>query len=547
MSAKQAPPKPPRVRKIKSVPVGNDDWPNEKDGLLSSAPPAVPPFKSNNKPAIGSSVAAANLIKALKHAQSVEDTKREKGEDAYIVVEDDLTTKIRSASSLRDSYTSESDSVFTDSIGTVTVGSVKKEPLIPPSFKSKSATPSLSSHREEENDKTSSSSNETTKYSSSKKPLLPPGKNLLSKPHPPLQKSLNRTASSETSCAPPKRGLKLARHQSHDGHMMVAPEEKSRPVLYNDQQFETDPTEECCLPLVTTVVPISPSSVSSGIPEDEHELVSPNFANDNSRRTTPSCITYSEPVSDETMDRGGVSALPRDETDSGNAQKLTPPKASSKSPRPGINQPKVKVKNDNSWIQKRQRDEEKEEEIELSNSPSHKPLSSSKSSPMHSAALSASASPPIPYRSHAILNSSLADKRLSTTEFLMKEKFKPMIGLSGEYYPPAVRSITPEPSHIIDKELTPPSSGSGSNGSKLSVPKVPMRYQKERRSNSFTGSLDGKLRPVSMIDDVVSRIVYLPPTQLYFICERQDLIFFLIVVFIEKEREWFGSKWVTST
>ena len=216
----------------------------------------------------------------------------------------------------------------------------------------------------------------------------------------------------------------------------------------------------------------------------------------NSAQTTPTIFTSAEPVTNETMDRGNESAS-FDETDSpkiGKNKKPSPASTTPAKPHPpprpvtGINQPKTKVKGDDWWIQRRQQDPDSP--IELL--PPKRDLTPRSSPSPEKKALTGSLS--VPYRSHAILSGGA--QRQSSTEILLKDKSKPMIGPLGQYYPPAVRSITPEPFNSMQEEEE-------DVGKEASNPKVPKRFEKYRRSNSFNGNADKKLRPVSMMEPSV--------------------------------------------
>ena len=539
--SRPAPPKPPRLRKTKSIDTlrethtqnVNDLYPPNTTSSVnpssmppsssSHSPPPIPPFKPNGKPAIPNSVAAANIIKALKRAQSVDDSLRHNDpqednhndfskrksytDNSYVIFEDDLSSRTaRPVSMFGPTSTSEYKN---NSPSLSSIEDTRKVPLLP-TYSLNNSNPSkiphrLPSHREEEEEEeeakeekqedsirkcpisiqkslpTSPSGQSTP---TTKMPILPPDKPTFKtppkRPDPP-PKILSRTKSdnspfTQTTSNSYQKPLPLPPQKSHKNHK-ISPEESPKPVLNDiNTKLQEDTIEYLSNHHESTQIPISPSSVSSGVPEDEGEALSCD-----SRQTTPSCITFSESIFNEGLENRPEAAS--DEIDGGQ-----PPQQTNKQPHPplpsrsGQNQPKLKLKSDDWWIQKRQ--------LSPPTSP-NQPLTSS--------------TPPIssqPYRSHHIIN--VPENRQSSD--IIANKSKATIGSSGIYYPPAVRSITPEPFSNVERDDS--SEDNVEEKDKVPVLKVPNRYQKTRRSNSFNGTSGHKVRPTSMIEDVVS-LIYL--------------------------------------
>lgn len=531
--SRPAPPKPPRLRKTKSIDTPRETHtenvkdlypPNTTSSVnLSSmspsssshSPPPIPPFKPNGKPAIPNSVAAANIIKALKRAQSVDDSitlndpqednhndfskRKSYTDNSYVIIEEDLSSRTaRPVSMFGPTSTSEYKN---HSPSLSSIEDTRKVPLRPMhslnnSYPSK-IPHRLPSHREEEEEEEeerqednirkcpisiqkslptspSGQSTPTTKI-----PMLPPDKPTFKtppkRPDPP-PKILSRTKSdnsplTQTTSNLYQKPLPLPPQKSHK----ISPEESPKPVINDlNTKLQEDGIEHLSNHHESTQIPISPSSVSSGVPEDEGEALSCD-----SRQTTPSCITFSESIFNEGLENRLEASS--DEIDGGQ-----PPQQTNKQPHPplpsriGQNQPKLKLKSDDWWIQKGQ--------LSPPTSP-NQPLTSS--------------TPPIssqPYRSHHIING--PQNRQSSD--ILANKSKATIGSSGIYYPPAVRSITPEP--FSNAERNDSSEDNVEEKDEVPVLKVPNRYQKTRRSNSFNGTSGHKIRPTSMIEDVVSLI-----------------------------------------
>ena len=533
--SKPAPPKPPRLRKTKSVDTPRETHTqNDKDlyppnmtssihpspmspSSSSHSPPPIPPFKPNGKPAIPNSVAAANIIKALQRVQSVDDSRRDNDpqedndfskrksytENSYIIIEEDLSSRTARPISMfghTSEYKNHSPSLSS-------IEDTRKVPLLPSFLNNSypSKIPRLPSHREEEEEEGEGEgeeggeegdnirkcpvsiqkslptlpSGQTTP--TTKIPILPPGKStfktLPKRPDPP-SKTLSRTKSedstlTQTASNSYQKPLPLPPQKSHK-NVKISPEENPKPVSnVINTNLQEDVIEHLSNHHESTQIPVSPSSVSSGVPEDEGEVFSCD-----SRQTTPSCITFSESIFNELENRPETA---NDETDGGQ-----PPQQANKQPRPpipprvGQNQPKLKLKGDDSWIQRKQL--------------------SPPASPNQFLTSSTPAISSQPYRSHHILNVPENKQRHD----ILANKSKAMIGSSGVYYPPAVRSMTPEPLNNVERDDS--SEDAAEEKDKFSVPEVPHRYKKTRRSNSFGGTSGQKVRPTSMIEDVVSLI-----------------------------------------
>ena len=514
--SKPRPPKPPRIKKGPSVPNGHidSDTSQESPPTLSSSvvvpsspivvpssapsstvlPPPTPPYKPDGKPIRATSLeAAATITKALKKIKRVEDEKALKQQleepdntsisrtsssssrdDPFIVVDQDLSTRSRRIDSLtQDNVSSQSspsqsprvpsspkpipfrpkrrgttgdndESLFEGSPVPSSVGSSSKLPLSPPKKDKKK-------EKKERKESLSSSG------SIGKKPLLPPSLKVAPPRLPSLPRPLLPAHSLSTS------------EQSQEDH--VTPKESAT-------SDDNDANERSKFTFSST------ETDESSLPSD-------------SAQTTPTKLTSGGVVTDETMDRGGESAS-LEETDGlklGNKKKptpiTTPPKPLLPS-KPGTKLPKVKVKGDDSWIQRKTNQSEpppisrglSQSSDQVSPSPEKKGLKTSLS---------------VPYRSHAII--SPGTKRQSSTDALLRDKSKPMIGPSGEYYPPAVRSITPEPFKTSnDNEIKEEEEEEEMKDSLKGI----RRFAKNRRSNSFSGNADKKVRPVSVMSPSVS-------------------------------------------
>ena len=531
--SRPAPPKPPRLRKTKSIDTPREiHAQNVKDlyppnttssvhpssmspSSSSHSPPPIPPFKPNGKPAIPTSIAAANIIKALKRAQSTDDSLRDNDpqednhnefsnrksytENSYIIIEEDLSSRTARPVSSMFGHTSMSEHK-SHSPSLSSIEDTQKVPLLPKSSLNPSKIPRLPSHREEEEEEEEGEgegednirkcpvstqkslpalpSGQTTP--TTKIPILPPGKSTFKtfpkRPDPP-PKNLSRTKSEDSSFTQTtsnSKPLPLPPQKSYK-NIKISPEESPKPVLNGiNTNLQDDVIEHLSNHHESTQIPVSPSSVSSGVPEDEGEVFSCD-----SRQTTPSCITFSESIFNEGLENRLEAS--NDETDGGQPLQQT-----NKQPRPpnpprfGQNQPKLKLKGDDSWIQKRQ--------LSPPASP-NQPLISS--------------TPPIssqPYRSHRILN--VPENQQGHD--ILANKSKAMIGSSGLYYHPTVRSITPEPLNNVERDDS--SEDATEEKDEVSGLQVPHRFKKTRRSNSFHGTSGHKVRPTSMIEDVVSLI-----------------------------------------
>ena len=334
-----------------------------------------------------------------------------------------------------------------------------------------------------------------------KRPLLPPAKpRSTTVPAPsfnknliPLQKNTNRSVSTENS--PPSKFKPLPRSKSHDNRV-IAPEEIVKMTVdiseLENSAFE-DETNIVHNNLETNTIPISPSSVSSGIPDDS-ENPSPNFTE--SRDTTPSCIITSE--KDECIDtidhRSPSPNIVKEETDGGQISRPAPPPQKQPKKISGANQRRVVLKDSTSWITKK------------NNHPS--PPSSPKSLLTPTVPpVKKTSNPHRPYRSIAILPDKLSSNGSSD---LLQDTSKPLIGPSGQYYPPAIRSRTPdcqERTKVSDLSMRK----TQSNERLLAIQRddddefnkkndIPKRYKITRRSSSFSGNQ--KIRPASMMDQV---------------------------------------------
>ncbi|XP_003388654.1 PREDICTED: DENN domain-containing protein 2A-like [Amphimedon queenslandica] len=510
--SKSRPPKPPRIKKGPSIPNGHIDSDNPQASptlpsstIVPSSPTVVPssapsstvsPYKPDGKPGRATSLqAAATISKALQKIKKVEDEKALKQQleeqdstalsrtssdssrdDPFVVGDQDLSTRSHHI----DSLTQDNASQPSPSQSPRVPSSPKPIPIIPnrgerrergrggegeSSFdggasvplsvgcSSKSPLSPKKDKRKEENERKGSLS---SSGSVGKKPLLPPSLKV-APPRPPLLARPLLSARSLSTSEDSK--------QSQDSH--VTPPKGSA---------TSNPDERSKFTFSST------ETADSSLPS-------------NNTQTTPTKLTSGGVVTDETMDRGGESAF-LEETDGlklGNKKKLTPittpPKPLLPS-KPGTKLHKVNIKGDDSWIQRKTNQSE--------SPPMSKVLSGSServSPSTEKKGLTASLS--VPYRSHAII--SPGTKRQSTTEALLKDKSKPVVGPSGEYYPPAVRSITPEPFKGSSDTRIKEEEEEEEEEERDSLKGI-KRFAKYRRSNSFSGDADKRLRPVSMVD-----------------------------------------------
>ena len=272
------------------------------------------------------------------------------------------------------------------------------------------------------------------------------------------------------------------------------------------------------MPTETRFQPISPAfSSSSGIVEDLTSL--PTSPNTESALSSPySDCSSTTPTSSDLV---AVTELPPDHPQAGppvggmstskSSSELDKPSGvdlGKRKPRKGRNYPKIQIKNDSSWISR-------------NDSPSSPPLRPPPPTPSEG-----TSSEQIPYRSHAIIPRGA--ERQSCMPDLLATKSKPFVSPHGTYYPPAAsgrvvppdsfqRSLTPDPklSKRTMKE-GPIELRKTKSNERLLVSmddakppaSVPKRGTKTRRSISFHGSSNKQGRPVSMMDDVVSKPFY---------------------------------------
>ena len=540
---KPPPSKPPRLRKTVSVPYETSD--------SSSTTPQQ------------QQVARLNLISALKRAGAQAQcqpqshlSQPEPHVQQYESESQPFQSESQLSQSSSDSHSSSTANVTIDSSGMtmeqlppvnnnndilpdnerdiiLPSSEPKKIPLLPPTISTNipaKPKPPPSSHKPTQKTVDSESSDDDTfilhdstaakvSPSNTKKPLLPPNKpRAISSPatvtkHTPSppQKRLHRSESSDES--PPNRfkPLQMPRTKSHDEHV-IAPEEFVKVPIdisgCDNNQEDDGVGRRNSNTIETNMIPISPSSTSSGIPEDSViENPSPNFSE--SRDTTPSCIVTNE-RGDPVMGSPSPNDDVKEDTDGGAVSRPIPQKEQLKKPR-HVNQPKIIRKNDTSWIKR------KTDESSPPTSPSILPApppSILPAPPPQSTSKSLSKkSSSSPYRSIAIL----PDKPQSfSSSDLLLDTSKPKIGPSGQYYPPAVRLKTPEPQEqnrtsdlalrktqsnerifTVQKEKTDDEEFKKKND-------VPSRFKKTRRSSSFSGDKKNHVRPVSMMSDVVS-------------------------------------------
>ena len=558
-SSKLPPPKPPRVRKTLSVPVdcsNTDDHPDSP--LLRTTTegnfkyPSTSSYKSNGKPVISSSMAAANIISVLKNTSALEKNKakgiptenlhensdevftdfvnnsrtsdsQRKRQSSYLVVEKDPSYRVTRPVSM---FGISSSGETSTGQGNVTDVVTRKYPMLPPNRVSstvpiKPRSPSrLPSQKEDEIEDVFSESpskplplprtKSPTCTSPSKKPLLPPTKSInqssliSSKPIPPpkpfsMHGSEEYRTQSESQDFPStsQKPIPLPRKKVLENHI-ISPEESHNPLIVDNGIHSNNTNtlideEEAGLEMEHNVnsnlIPVSPSSISSGIPEDSPDILSPNFSE--SRGTTPSCILTNDSTHEEVDST--LSTDTQDEIDGGMCKNSRPPeiqkhtcKETPKKPQASWNQPKIVLKDSNFWIQKSRGDTPPTSPKDNSGCPS--PSTFTKI--------------PQPYRSNAIL----PEKRSTVMNSLLDDLSKPVIGPSGQYFPPAVRSITPDPRDHLTVSM--PIRKTHSNERILVANKeenfmpgdnIPSRYKKTRRSRSFN---EQKLRPISMMDNI---------------------------------------------
>ena len=556
-SSKLPPPKPPRVRKTLSVPMDCSNIDDHPDSPLLRTTtegnfkyPSTSSYKSNGKPTISSSMAAANIISVLKNTSALEkktakriptenlhensdevftdfvnnsrssDSQR-KRQSSYLVVERDPSYRVTRPVSM---FGTSSSGETSTGQGNVTDVITRKYPMLPPNRVSsavpiKPRSPSrLPSQKEDEiEDVFSDSSSKPlplprTKSPSSpnKKPLLPPTNSInqssliSSKPIPPpklfsMSGSDECRTQSESQDFPPtsQKPIPLPRKKVLDNHM-IAPEESHNPLIVDNGIHSNNTNtlideEEAGLEMEHNVnsnlIPVSPSSISSGIPEDSPDILSPNFSE--SRGTTPSCILTNDSTHEEVDST--LSTDTQDEIDGGICKTSRPPEiqkhATPKKPQASWNQPKVVLKDPNFWIQKSRGE--------------HTPPTSPKDYIDGPSPSTFSQIPqPVPFRSNAIL----PEKRSTVMNSLLIDLTKPVIGPSGQYFPPAVRSMTPDPRDHLTVSMPIRKTHSNErilvvNEEESFVPSdnIPSRYKKTRRSRSFS---EQKLRPISMMDNI---------------------------------------------
>ncbi len=356
-----------------------------------------------------------------------------------------------------------------------------------------------------------------------KRPLLPPSKPRAttsptsssdnSTPSP-LQKHTRRSVSIDTP-SPPNRlkPLPIPKSKSHDKIVdcVIGPEEIVKMTVDMSEESEENTFEEEASivnnNIETNTIPVSPSSISSGpVPDDNNaDNPSPNMTESNRvDGTTSSCIIERDEVCTNR------SLSPNDnvseETDGG---QITCPVQQPQKPKKtlGSNQRRVVLKDSSSWIKKKNNDPSPTNSLppSIATPPTVTPPIVPPSTVTPSKTTS---NPHRPYRSIAIL----PDKPPSfSATVLLQDTSKPLIGPNGQYYPPAMRSRTPDcldSTRVSDLAMRK----TQSNEKLLVIQKddeefnrkndVPKRFKKTRRSSSFNG--EQKIRPVSMMDHIVS-------------------------------------------
>ena len=514
---KPAPSKPPRVKKTVSVPydVSYTDITKSPPHKQDTPPKSSSSFSSSN---IQKPSAAAKVIMALKMA-----SEREK---ANLGTRSSVGVQGSTSSVPQDSIdTADRDTVpVSDNIGerntTSTPSETKKTPLLPPSIAipSKPKPPPVSGNtiKEElgrtevsdDNDdafeQPSPSPKQVYRSPKSRNQLLLPDKaravslvipNDNHTPSPPHK----RTCRSESHDVPPpisssKKPLPLPRTKSHDPHV-IAPEDPSNPPLDISSSDSTVSEEDAGLGLVQCsiepkAIPISPSSTSSGIPEDP-TIENPSPYSTESRGTTPSGLTSSEIFADDVKTDSQLSSNPMTEETDGRV--VAKPFGRPRPKKPA--QRRVLLKEETSWIKKG--NDEPSPPPSPSKPPLHSSISTSDTKPSMS-------KPARPYRSVAIL----PDKQVSTSS-LLKDTSKPVVGPSGIYYPPAVKEKSPDPlEQVKGSELSLRKTQSNELINVVNKKediaseenqKIPKRF---KRSSSFNG--EKKLRPVSLMNGAVS-------------------------------------------
>lgn len=372
-----------------------------------------------------------------------------------------------------------------------------------------------------------------------KKPLLPPvdppmyKNRTISQPAPPTSSSnhlspspttqkkrfMNRSESSDDR-SPTKS---KPRAKSHDDHV-IAPEDIPKvPVVVDiGSSVSSDPFEEEEDSGVThgnIILPVSPTSTTSDAPDESIPGdVSPVFMEGKDSEPPPVGTVETSKPHVETS----VPVEKDEETDGG---KVKPTSAAVTSSKPRVTKPaagkgtrsKTSLKDDTSWIKS------KKDDTTTPTAPTAQatPISATPTTTAtNTTSTSSNKKKVTPYRSIAILPDKPSS--ISASE-LLQDTSKPLIGPSGQYYPPAVRTRTPEPQthqnttsglgmrkvKSNDKVLSTTVEGKGtttttpsSNDDELFKQKndIPKRFKMTRRSSSFT---DKKTRPVSMMDDVV--------------------------------------------
>lgn len=371
-----------------------------------------------------------------------------------------------------------------------------------------------------------------------KQPLLPPAAppthktRTVSQPGPITSTSTNRLSpiptqkrrsesSDDRTPSLSKPGSILPRTKSHDDHV-IAPEDAMRiPMVDIRSSIGSDPFEEDSGTVHGNIIPVSPTSTSSGIPDDPlPEDNSPVFGGNKESISVPEpCSTGT--TSDNHKGEGMFQVPTITEDTDGEKATSQPVKARNDKP---INKAgkgtrsKTSLKDDTSWIKS------KKEDSTPPTSPTAQAMPTAQATPTpapttSSATTSSNKKTITPYRSISILPDKPAT--ISPTE-LLQNTSKPLIGPSGQYYPPAVRTKTPDSqaqstgvssssigmrkvksnervlSTKMEDKVVSPSNDEEAFKQKNNIPK---RFKMTRRSNSFTG--DKKIRPVSMMDDVV--------------------------------------------
>ena len=286
--------------------------------------------------------------------------------------------------------------------------------------------------------------------------------------------------------------------KSHDKHVIAPEDVRQLPVDITKPEgnsFDQEEVNDGMNNVETNTIPVSPTSTSSGGITENTVMysTSPTLSDRQDNNVTSDSdisntrVSPSNETANDCTD-GGIPSRPVTTTHKKQTHK----------------KPTVMRKNDSSWIKQKNQDD-------TTSVPNPTPLVTTPS-------VAPSTTPPkkiAPYRSITIL----PDKKpVFSSSSLLNDTSKPVVGPSGQYYPPAVRTKTPEPrdltrvdnlvlrkTHSNDRVLVvnkgEKEEEERGKASEMSG-KKPRRFMKTRRSSSFNG--ENKLRPVSMMDSVVS-------------------------------------------